>query len=94
MATSVVTAAAVVVTAATSYSAVAASVVTAAVVVVTAAVAAVEAAASSASGVALCKRMSDISIWDISTGGMTSISQSNLELEMQQLADLWVRRTF
>ena len=35
-------------------------------------------------------RMSGIPIRDISTGGMSSISQSNLELKMQQLADLSV----
>ena len=35
-------------------------------------------------------RMSGIPMKNISTGGMTSISQSNLELEMQQLADLSV----
>jgi hypothetical protein len=34
--------------------------------------------------------MSGIPMKDISTGGMPSISQSNLELEMQQLADLSV----
>jgi hypothetical protein len=39
-------------------------------------------------------RMSNIPMKDISTGRMSSVSQSNLELEMQQLADLLVWRTF
>jgi hypothetical protein len=39
-------------------------------------------------------RTSNIPMKDISTRGMTSVSQSNLELEMQQLADLSVWRTF
>ena len=38
--------------------------------------------------------MSGFPMKDISTGGMPSISQSNLELEMQQLADLSVWRNF